>query len=88
MLHYLDETLAFTKVACKYANEYKDEKDVYTDCYRELTPKNLFRTGRVDCDPKPGGINYLASRVENHPSIGLNGSRTIEFFTDNFGMNG
>ena len=49
-----DETLSYTKVACLYANEYKDKKDTYDQCYVQFGIRELFKTGRMDCEPKSG----------------------------------
>ena len=86
-----DETLSFTKVACQYGNEqygieYKDKKDKYEECYVQFGIHKMFKTGRKDCQPKSGNKLYLASKVENHPAIGFNGSMTIDYFKDDFGL--
>ena len=79
--------MSFTRVACKYANVYLDKKDKYEQCYVELGKQNMFKTGRIDCKPKPGSFKYLTTKVEHHPSIGFNGERTMKYFKDDFGMN-
>ena len=73
-------------MACLYANEYKDKKDEYEECYVQFGIRELFKTGRKDCEPKSGDKLYLTSKVENHPAIGFNGSRTVDYFKEDFGM--
>ena len=81
-----DETLSFTKVACQYGNEYQDKKDKYEECYVQFGMGTMFKTGRMDCQPKSGDKLYLTSKVENHPAIGFNGSMTVDYFKKDFGM--
>ena len=69
-----------------YANVYKDKKDRYEECYVQFGIRNMFKTGRMDCQPKTGDKLYLTTKVENHPAIGFNGSRTVDYFRDDFGM--
>ena len=73
-------------MACLYANEYKDKKDTYDECYVQFGIRELFKTGRKDCEPKTGDKLYLTSQVENHPAIGFNGSQTVDYFKEDFGM--
>ena len=86
----LDEHLQYTKSHCEFNTKAMNCGDNSTTCYTPI-PRywKLFKTGRKDCTAKDHASElqqYVANKVEAHPSHGGNGKMTVEYFQQKFNM--
>ena len=85
----LDEIQLKTKAYCDI-DEYGYTCD-QVQCFRPFHGsrfRNMFQTGRVDCQPKSDDPNhqYLTGQTEVHPNKNGNGKDTVNFFQEHFGL--
>ena len=86
----MDEHLQFTKSFCEHNSMLMNCGDNSTTCYTPMHKYwKLFQTGRKDCiaaDHASELQQYVASKVEAHPSHGGNGEMTVKYFREKFNM--